>query len=74
MSTNKQYKKKNRNKKKARKIEEKKKKMTAKYCHIVVHVTNSPNNKLQIVLSWGGCNSLRLIFSMYFEYDFGSTL
>ena len=42
-----------------------KKKKTAEYCHIVV--TNSPNNMLQIALSWGGYSSLRLIFSMYFE-------
>ena len=43
----------------------KKEEKTAEYCHVLV--INSPNNTLQIVLSWLGCSSLRLILSIYFE-------
>ena len=46
----------------------KKEKKAAEHSHIVIHVTNSPNNTLQIVLSWEGCSSLRLILSMYSEF------
>ena len=52
-------------KNKTKENKKRKKKKTAEYCHIAVHII-SPNNTLEIVLSWGGCSFLRLIFLMYF--------